>query len=146
MMRDAIEFDANGRDANGFACCQHCGYPFSGAKCPNPGCRLNRSAAQNVADGAEAARRKAEEADRARLRAIRAQPTRPARVIILEAVEISGKKLVAYLDRETREVLAYVKVGRTHWAAYTGSDRLLRRGLTHDAALREAHAHARTRL
>lgn len=66
-------FDANGRDANGFACCEVCRYPYEGAKCRNPGCRSNMSIESlSMLDARLAIEAKAE-AERKKIRDIRSR-------------------------------------------------------------------------
>lgn len=48
-----IEFDANGRDPNGFACCKACGYAYKTPACDNPACEANPS----ISDATKARRR-----------------------------------------------------------------------------------------
>jgi hypothetical protein len=72
-----VEFDHNGRDANGFACCAACNYPYKGAACDNPGCVANPSVSeeQKARWRIEAEKRAAEDAERKRVAAMRRDPT-----------------------------------------------------------------------
>ena len=67
-----VIYDENGRDNIGFAWCGVCGCPYEGLKCGNPGCDSNRSADKIAHDAGVKAKRDAEEAIRAKIRAIRA--------------------------------------------------------------------------
>lgn len=61
----------NGRDPRGFACCDVCGYPYKEPRCPNPGCRSNMSTARITEVDARIAQDAADEAESAKIRAIR---------------------------------------------------------------------------
>jgi hypothetical protein len=65
-----IQFDSEGRDPNGARNCGSCGYAFIEPKCPNPGCRLNMSAVRIAEVEATAAKHRAEDAERAKIRRI----------------------------------------------------------------------------
>jgi len=72
-MSGAVAFDENGRDANGFACCSVCGYPFRGMVCDNPACDANPSVPEEAKAKrrADYERKVAEEAERERWRVLK---------------------------------------------------------------------------
>lgn len=68
-----IEFDANGRDCNGYKQCTSCGHPHKPEACDNPACYANPSISEErkAVWRAETKRRDVEEAERERIRKIR---------------------------------------------------------------------------
>ena len=72
-----IIFDANGRDANGFACCAVCGYPHREPMCHNPGCRSNMAPDKLAEIDARTAKKAAQKAERDLIREIHNRMYRP---------------------------------------------------------------------